>query len=88
VTDSFHGFLAINSRNRIEKYSPLKTRKVVFPSFEIIASPTIRLDDVKSRRFSMISRSVQTAQAQILKQEDDAIFEALDSIGTENNIKR
>lgn len=58
-------------------------QRVVVPTFEVFKNPTIKITDVKRRRFNLIDRHVQTARQQIMKQEDDAIFELLDAAGKE-----
>lgn len=39
----------------------------------------VKLSDIKTRRFSLIDRYKQKAHDQIMGQEDDAIFKALDN---------
>ena len=58
--------------------------RVTVPSFQIYQNPTIKLSEVKSRRFDVIDRAVQKARAEIMKQEDDRIFQALDGIFSGN----
>lgn len=45
-------------------------QRVAMPTFEIFASPTIRIGEVKSRRFNMIDRGNQHADCYIWPQED------------------
>lgn len=55
--------------------------KVTFPMFNIISNPTIKLGDIKRRRFNIIDRStIRKAKAEIMSQEDSMIFEALDKL--------
>ena len=78
--------IIINDQGELGQADKLRLRgqQVTVPSFEIFANPTVRISDVKRRRFNLIDRSVQTARQQIMSQEDDAIFKALDSIGSGN----
>ena len=48
-------------------------QRVIVPQFEVYQNPTIRITDVKRRRFNVIDRHVQTARQQIMRQEDDKI---------------
>jgi hypothetical protein len=54
--------------------------RVIIPPFEVFSSPTIKIDEVKRRRFNLIDRSVQKARQQIMSRTDDAIFRALDKL--------
>lgn len=56
-------------------------QRVMVPTFEVFQNPSIRITDVKQRRFNLIDRHVQKARQQIMKQEDDQIFELLDAAG-------
>lgn len=53
--------------------------RVVVPEFEIYANPTIRIAEVKRRRFNVIDRAVQKARQEIMAQEDANVFAAFDS---------
>jgi|SRR6478609_919353 len=57
-------------------------RQVVFPLFEIHSMPTIRLTDIKSRRYQLLDRSNHVARLETQAAEDDKIFKALDQLGT------
>lgn len=57
-----------------------KLFRVMLPTFEIYSNPTIKIADVKQRRFDLIDRNVQAARRQLMSQEDTKIFEALDKI--------
>lgn len=49
--------LYINSRGKlVEKPN---VGRVVVPTFEIYQNPTIRIDDVKQRRFNLIDRKTK-----------------------------
>lgn len=75
-----HDEIIITSGNETGCCDKLKsTHQVIFPSFEIYSNPSVRIADVKRRRFPLIDRAVQKARQQIMAQEDEAIFKALDS---------
>ena len=80
-----HDAVVINSRgqtSRKEIFSFPGLRKVIFPTFEIVSNPTIRIDDVKRRRFNLIDRAARFTKQQILAAEDQKIFDTLDTIST------
>lgn len=60
--------------------------RVVVPEFEIYANPTVRIAEVKRRRFNVIDRAVQKARQEIMAQEDANIFAALDAAAAVENI--
>lgn len=55
--------------------------RVNVPEFEIAANPTIRIAEVRRRRFNIIDRIQQKARQEIQAQEDANIFAALDFAG-------
>jgi HK97 family phage major capsid protein len=57
-----------------------KSRRVIFPLFEIASNPEIPLTQIKERRFDLIERSQDLAKAQIQAAEDERVFAILDSI--------
>lgn len=57
-----------------------KSRRVIFPLFEIASNPEIPLTQIKERRFDLIERSQDLAKAQIQAAEDERVFAVLDSI--------
>lgn len=59
--------------------------RVVVPEFEIYANPTVRIAEVKRRRFNVIDRAVQKARQEIMAQEDANIFAALDAASSVEN---
>src|SRR5574339_352302 len=82
-----HDAIKITSKGEICKkgsWKYLRGQRVVVPQFEVFANPTIRIADVKSRRFNLIDRAVQKASVTIMAQEDSMIFEALDKLGDKN----
>jgi hypothetical protein len=59
--------------------------RVTVPEFEIYSNPTVRIAEVKRRRFNVIDRAVQKARQEIMAQEDANIFAALDSAASVEN---
>jgi hypothetical protein len=59
--------------------------RVVVPEFEIFANPTVRIAEVKRRRFNVIDRAVQKARQEIMAQEDANVFAALDAAASVEN---
>lgn len=59
--------------------------RVVVPEFEIYANPTVRIAEVKRRRFNVIDRAVQKARQEIMAQEDANVFAALDAAAQVEN---
>ena len=53
--------------------------RVIVPEFEIFCNPTVRIAEVKRRRFNVIDRAVQKARQEMMAQEDANIFQALDA---------
>jgi len=73
-----HREVIIDSSGKLQKRnSPRGVRgvRVKMPTFEIFSNPTIRLSDVKTRRFDLIDK----CKNEILAAEDSAIFSALDN---------
>lgn len=52
--------------------------RVTIPEFEIVSNPTVRIAEVKRRRFNVIDRAQQKARQEIQAQEDANIFATLD----------
>lgn len=52
--------------------------RVSIPEFEIVSNPTVRIAEVKRRRFNVIDRAQQKARQEIQAQEDGNVFAALD----------
>lgn len=59
--------------------------RVVVPEFEVFSNPTVRIAEVKRRRFNVIDRAVQKARQEIMAQEDANVFAALDAAATVEN---
>ena len=51
--------------------------EILVPTFEIAARPTIRLSEIKARRFYIVDRAQIKAKEAIQKEEDTNIFNAL-----------
>ena len=51
--------------------------RVTIPEFEIVSNPTVRIMEVKRRRFNVIDRAQQKARQEIQAQEDSNVFAAL-----------
>ena len=51
--------------------------EVLVPTFEIAANPTVRLSEIKARRFYIVDRAQIKAKEAIQKEEDSNIFNAL-----------
>jgi hypothetical protein len=60
--------------------------RIVVPEFELFANPTVRIAEVKRRRFNVIDRAVQKARQEMMAQEDANGFAALDSAAGIENI--
>lgn len=52
--------------------------RVTIPEFEIVSNPTVRIAEVKRRRFNVIDRAQQKARQEIQAQEDANVFATLD----------
>lgn len=55
--------------------------RVTIPEFEIVSNPTVRIAEVKRRRFNVIDRAQQKARQEIQAQEDANVFAALQFAG-------
>ena len=63
--------------------------RVTVPEFEVVSNPTVRIAEVRRRRFNVIDRAQQKARQEIQAQEDANIFAAVDfaadiTLGGEN----
>jgi hypothetical protein len=54
--------------------------EILVPTFEIAAYPTIRLSEIKARRFYIVDRAQIKAKEAIQKEEDTNIFNALHAL--------
>ena len=59
--------------------------RVTIPEFEIFSNPTVRIAEVKRRRFNVIDRAVQKARQEVMAQEDANGFAALDAAASVEN---
>ena len=59
--------------------------RVTVPEFEVYSNPTVRIAEVKRRRFNVIDRAVQKARQEIMAQEDTNVFAAIDSAASVEN---
>jgi len=59
--------------------------RVTIPEFEIVSNPTVRIAEVKRRRFNIVDRAQQKARQEIQAQEDANVFAALDFAATTEN---
>lgn len=59
--------------------------RVTVPEFEVVSNPTVRIAEVKRRRFNVIDRAQQKSRQEIQAQEDANIFAALDFASTLEN---
>ena len=60
--------------------------RVTVPTFELFANPTVRISEVRRRRFNVLDRAVQKARQEIMAQEDANVFAALDNAGGIENV--
>lgn len=73
------------SSNGATPESRIKGDRISVPEFEVVANPTVRIAEVKRRRFNVIDRAQQRARQEIQAQEDANIFAALDFASTVDN---
>ena len=59
--------------------------RVTVPEFELFSNPTVRIAEVKRRRFNVIDRAVQKARQELMAQEDANVFAAIDSAASADN---
>jgi len=55
--------------------------RVTVPEFEVVSNPTVRIAEVKRRRFNVVDRAQQKARQEIQAQEDANVFAALEFAG-------
>lgn len=60
--------------------------RLVVPTFELYSNPTVRISEVRRRRFNVIDRAVQKARQELMAQEDANVFAAVDAASTVENI--
>ena len=49
--------------------------RVTVPEFEVVSNPTVRISEVKRRRFNVIDRAQQKARQEIQAQEDARVYD-------------
>jgi len=76
--------IVISSNGAVPE-SRIKGDRISVPEFEIVSNPTVRISEVKRRRFNVIDRAQQRARQEIQAQEDANIFAALDFASTVEN---
>jgi hypothetical protein len=85
-TSFTHDSIIINDDGEMGQAKDFAARtfgqRVVVPTFEIFSNPSIKISDVKRRRFNVIDRAVKTARQQIAADIDNDIFKALDDVGS------
>jgi hypothetical protein len=69
------------SSNGSAPESVVRGDRVTIPEFEIVSNPTVRIREVRQRRFNVIERAVQKARQEIQANEDANVFAALDFSG-------
>jgi hypothetical protein len=74
------------SSNGAAPESRIKGDRISVPEFEIVSNPTVRIYEVKRRRFNVIDRAQQRERQEIQAQEDTNIFAALDFASTLENV--
>jgi hypothetical protein len=57
-----------------------KRNRVRIPPFEIYQSPSINIKEVLRRRFNVIDRAVRKTRQQLMSQEDDSLFQAMEKV--------
>jgi len=60
--------------------------RIVVPTFELYSNPTVRISEVRRRRFNVIDRAVQKARQELMAQEDANIFAAVDAASSVENV--
>lgn len=59
--------------------------RIFVPELEIVSNPTVRIREVRNRRFNIIDRAVQKARQEIMANEDANGFAALDAASSVEN---
>lgn len=67
------------SSNGSAPESRVFAERITVPEWEVVCNPTVRIHEVRRRRFNIIDRAVQKARQEIMAQEDANIFAALDT---------
>lgn len=59
--------------------------RITVPELELVSNPTVRISEVKRRRFNVIDRAVQKARQELMAQEDGNVFAAVDAASSSEN---
>lgn len=73
------------SSNGAPPESRVMGESVTVPTYELASNPTVRIAEVRRRRFNVIDRAVQKARQEIMAQEDANLFAALDAAASVEN---
>lgn len=73
------------SSNGSPPESRIFAERVTVPEFELVSNPTVRIHEVRRRRFNVIDRAVQKARQEIMAQEDANVFAAIDAAASVEN---
>lgn len=76
---------SVISSNGAAPESRIQGDRVTVPELEVVSNPTVRIAEVKRRRFNVIDRAQAKARQEIQAQEDSNIFAALDYSSTLEN---
>jgi hypothetical protein len=79
--------IVINSSGHMGQKGSFNIHRVTVPTFNNIQNPSVKISDVKTRRFSLIDRAVSKAQSEIMQQEDENIFKALEDLAKKFTIR-
>ncbi len=77
--------MVVSSNGAVQE-SRVMGGRVTVPEFEIASRPTVRIREVKMRRFNVIDRAVQKARQEIMAQEDANVFAAIDAASSVENV--
>jgi hypothetical protein len=72
-----HDSIIISPNDDVGERKDIANR-VTVPTFQIYSNPTVKLSDIKTRRFDLIDRAASKAKAEIQAQEDVELFKAID----------
>lgn len=74
------------SRNGAVPDRFVESEELLVPTFEIAANPTIRISEIKARRFYIVDRAQMKAKEALQKAEDTEVLAAIDvAVPTKNN---
>lgn len=62
--------------------SILKSKRVMFPIFEIASNPEIPITQIYQRRYDMVERAQEQARSMIQAAEDERVFAVMDAVAT------